>query len=66
MGHPRDLYLARFYLTFFLVMFPILRSVDFRIYAEDNTIHGAGGNTDKVIFSLQESSKTLFNGLLII
>ena len=48
------------------MMFPILRSVDFRIYAEDNTIHGAGGNTDKMIFSLQESSKTLFNGLLII
>ena len=47
-------------------MFPILQSVDFRSYAEDNTIHGAGGNTDKVIFSLQESSKKLFNSLLII
>ena len=47
-------------------MLLVLQNVDFRSYADDNIIHDAGGDTDKVIFSLQESSKNLFNGSLLI
>ena len=37
-----------------------MQNVDFKSYADDNTIYNAGDNIDEVIFSLQESSKKLF------
>ena len=58
---PRNLYLVRFYLTFFLRnLFLVVQNADFASYADDNTIFDAGDNIDEVIFSLQESSKKLF------
>ena len=37
-----------------------MQNADFTSYADDNKIYDAGDNIDKVIFSLQESSKQLF------
>ena len=37
-----------------------MQNVDFKSYADDNTIYNAGDNIDEIIFSLQESSKKLF------
>ena len=61
MGFPRDLYLVRFYFTFFFSdLFLVVQNVDFASYADDSTIYDSGDSIDEVIFSLQESSKKLF------
>ena len=41
-------------------MFLVVQNVDFPSYADDNTIYDASDSIDRVIFSLQESSKNLF------
>ena len=41
-------------------LFLVVQNVDFPSYADDNTIYDASDSIDKVIFSLQESSKNLF------
>ena len=60
MKYLRDLYLVRFCLKFFLLMFLVVQNVDFAGLADDNTIYDKGDNIDEVIPSLQESSKKLF------
>ena len=45
---------------FHIDLFLFVQNVDFKSYADDNTIYNAGDNIDEVIFSLQESSKKLF------
>ena len=44
-------------------MFFVVQNVDFASYANDNRIYDASDKIDKVIFSLQESSKKLFKWL---
>ena len=41
-------------------LFLVVQNVDFPSYADDNTIYDASDSIDKVIFSLQESSKNIF------
>ena len=60
-GTPRDLYLVRFHLIFFLSdLLLVVQNVDFGSYADDNIIYDAGDNIDEVLFSLQESAEKLF------
>ena len=41
-------------------LFLVRSDNDFSSYADDNTMHGSGYNTDDVISSSKESSENLF------
>ena len=56
-GSILDLILFNIFLS---DLFLIMQNVDFKSYADDNTIYDAGCIIDEVIFSLEESSRKLF------
>ena len=61
LGIPQGSILGPILFNIFLSDLFLVQNVDFASYADDNTIYDTGGNIDVVIFSLQESSKKLFN-----